>query len=52
MRVIVTYLGLWPAERRYQVKRLELIRATLSHERVIVLGDINESRRSAARCAG
>ena len=43
VRVIVTHLGLWPAERRYQVKKiLELIRATPSYERVIVLGDINE----------
>jgi endonuclease/exonuclease/phosphatase family metal-dependent hydrolase len=43
VRVIVTHLGLWPAERRYQVKKiLEMIRATPSCERVIVLGDINE----------
>jgi len=43
VRVIVTHLGLWPAERRYQVKKiLEMIRATPSYERVIVLGDINE----------
>lgn len=43
VRVIVTHLGLWPAERRYQVKKiLELVRATPSYERVIVLGDINE----------
>jgi endonuclease/exonuclease/phosphatase family metal-dependent hydrolase len=43
VRVIVTHLGLWPAERRYQVKKiLEMIRPTPSYERVIVLGDINE----------
>jgi endonuclease/exonuclease/phosphatase family metal-dependent hydrolase len=43
VRVIVTHLGLWPAERRYQVKKiLEMIRATPSYERVVVLGDINE----------
>jgi len=43
VRVIVTHLGLWPAERRYQVKKiLEMVRATPSSERVIVLGDINE----------
>jgi endonuclease/exonuclease/phosphatase family metal-dependent hydrolase len=43
VRVIVTHLGLWPAERRYQVKKiLEMIRATPNSERVIVLGDINE----------
>ena len=29
VRVIVTHLGLWPAERRYQVKKiLEMIRAS------------------------
>ncbi|MGQ0547039.1 MAG: endonuclease/exonuclease/phosphatase family protein [Betaproteobacteria bacterium] len=43
VRVIVTHLGLWPAERRYQVKKvLELLRATPPSERAIVLGDINE----------
>jgi endonuclease/exonuclease/phosphatase family metal-dependent hydrolase len=43
VRVIVTHLGLWPAERRYQVKRiLELIRTTPVCERIVVLGDINE----------
>ena len=43
LRVIVTHLGLPPAERRYQVKKLLiLIRQTPLHERVVVLGDINE----------
>ena len=43
VRVIVTHLGLWPAERRYQVKRiLKLIKDTPTCERVVVLGDINE----------
>jgi endonuclease/exonuclease/phosphatase family metal-dependent hydrolase len=43
VRVIVTHLGLWPAERRYQVKKiLSLLRETPIHERVVVLGDINE----------
>lgn len=43
VRVIVTHLGLWPAERRYQVKRiLNLIKDTPTCERVVVLGDINE----------
>ena len=43
VRVIVTHLGLWPSERRAQVKQiLELIRTTPLHERVIALGDINE----------
>jgi endonuclease/exonuclease/phosphatase family metal-dependent hydrolase len=43
LRVIVTHLGLPPAERRYQVKKLlSLIRHTPLQERVVVLGDINE----------
>lgn len=43
VRVIVTHLGLWPAERRYQVRKiLSLLRETPIHERVVVLGDINE----------
>ena len=43
VRVIVTHLGLWPAERRYQVRKiLELLRQTPVTERVVVLGDINE----------
>jgi endonuclease/exonuclease/phosphatase family metal-dependent hydrolase len=43
VRVIVTHLGLWPAERRFQVKKiLHLLRETPHCERVVVLGDINE----------
>ena len=43
VRVIVTHLGLPPAERRYQVKKLLLlIKHTPLHEPVVVLGDINE----------
>ena len=43
VRVIVTHLGLWPAERRYQVKAiLKLLKETPICERVVVLGDINE----------
>ena len=43
LRVIVTHLGLFAAERRWQVKKLlDLLRHTPAHERVIVLGDINE----------
>ena len=43
VRVIVTHLGLWPAERRYQVKQiLHLLKQTPISERVVVLGDINE----------
>ena len=43
LRVIVTHLGVPPAERRYQVRRLlALIRHTPLHEPVVVLGDINE----------
>lgn len=43
VRVIVTHLGLKPAERRYQVgKILEMIRHSPLDKRVLVLGDINE----------
>lgn len=43
VRVIVTHLGLKPAERRYQVQRLlHLIRQSPLEKRVLVLGDINE----------
>jgi len=43
LRVIVTHLGLFAAERRYQMRKiLEVIRADPAHERIIVLGDINE----------
>ena len=43
VRVIVTHLGLWPAERRFQVRKLlDVLRHTPLHERVVVLGDINE----------
>ena len=42
LRVIVTHLGLFAAERRFQVRKLlELLRHT-PHQRVVVLGDINE----------
>ncbi len=43
VRIIVTHLGLRPVERRYQVKKLlDLLKRTPMHERVMVLGDINE----------
>jgi endonuclease/exonuclease/phosphatase family metal-dependent hydrolase len=43
LRVIVTHLGLFAAERRYQVRKLlALLRETPMEERVVVLGDINE----------
>jgi endonuclease/exonuclease/phosphatase family metal-dependent hydrolase len=43
VRVIVTHLGLRPAERRFQVRKLlQLLRQTPIRERVVVLGDINE----------
>ncbi|HEY6821369.1 MAG TPA: endonuclease/exonuclease/phosphatase family protein [Burkholderiales bacterium] len=43
VRVIVTHLGLKPAERRSQVRELlRLVRHTPLRERVLVLGDINE----------
>jgi endonuclease/exonuclease/phosphatase family metal-dependent hydrolase len=41
LRVIVTHLGLFAAERRWQVRKLlEMVRDT--EERLVVLGDINE----------
>jgi len=41
LRVIVTHLGLFGAERRWQVRKLlEMVRDT--EERLVVLGDINE----------
>jgi endonuclease/exonuclease/phosphatase family metal-dependent hydrolase len=43
VRIIVTHLGLWPAERRSQVQQiLKLVKHTPLSERIIVLGDINE----------
>jgi endonuclease/exonuclease/phosphatase family metal-dependent hydrolase len=43
VRVIVTHLGLRPAERRFQVRELmKIVKQTPMHERLVVLGDINE----------
>ena len=44
VRVIVTHLGLRPAERRYQVQEAAraAARDARCYERVVVLGDINE----------
>jgi len=43
VRVIVTHLGLVPAERRFQARKLlRLLKETPATEPVIVLGDINE----------
>jgi endonuclease/exonuclease/phosphatase family metal-dependent hydrolase len=43
VHVLVTHLGLRPAERRYQVRRmLELLHDLPKNEPVVVLGDINE----------
>ena len=43
IRVFVTHLGLRPAERRYQVRRmLQLINEVPAGQGVVVLGDINE----------
>jgi endonuclease/exonuclease/phosphatase family metal-dependent hydrolase len=43
LRVIVTHLGLFASERRYQMRKLlALLRETPATEKVIVLGDINE----------
>lgn len=43
VRVIVTHLGLRPAERRFQVRRLlDLLRPVEPGQVVVALGDINE----------
>ncbi len=43
VRVIVTHLGLRPAERRFQVQRmLRVLHDVPLHQAVLVLGDINE----------
>jgi endonuclease/exonuclease/phosphatase family metal-dependent hydrolase len=43
LRVVVTHLGLPPAERRWQVKKLlTLIKHSPLEEPIVVLGDINE----------
>jgi endonuclease/exonuclease/phosphatase family metal-dependent hydrolase len=43
LRAIVTHLGLPPAERRHQVRKiLELVKHTPLEERIVVMGDINE----------
>ena len=42
LRVIVTHLGLWPAERRLQVKRLLTILDEEPSRLIVMLGDINE----------
>lgn len=42
LRVIVTHLGLLPAERRFQVRRLLRIVALSRVQPVVVVGDLNE----------
>lgn len=43
IRVFVTHLGLRPAERRFQIRRMmELLQAVPPGRSVVVLGDINE----------
>lgn len=43
LRVFVAHFGLHTGERRFQVRKLlQLLRETPEHERVVVLGDINE----------
>lgn len=42
LRVIVTHLGLLPAERRFQVKRLLQILDLSPVQPVVILGDLNE----------
>lgn len=42
LRVIVTHLGLWPLERRLQVKRLLPLLAKEPSRFILLLGDLNE----------
>ena len=42
LRVIVTHLGLWPAERRFQVKRLVEALGEGEPLPVVLMGDLNE----------
>lgn len=42
VRVIVTHLGLWPGERRFQVKRLLDVLSLEGGNLTVVMGDINE----------
>ncbi|HYX66263.1 MAG TPA: endonuclease/exonuclease/phosphatase family protein [Burkholderiales bacterium] len=42
LRVIVTHLGLFAAERRYQMRKLLALLRDSPRERIIVLGDMNE----------
>jgi endonuclease/exonuclease/phosphatase family metal-dependent hydrolase len=43
MRVFVMHLGLFPAERRFQMRKvLKILRAMPSDQPVVVLGDVNE----------
>lgn len=43
LRVLVAHFGLGWRERRFQIRKLvRLLRETPKHERVVVLGDINE----------
>jgi len=42
-RIVVTHLGLLPGERRHQIgKIVAMVRETSEHERLALLGDINE----------
>jgi endonuclease/exonuclease/phosphatase family metal-dependent hydrolase len=42
LRVIVTHLGLFAAERRYQIRKLLNLLRGDPHQRLVVLGDMNE----------
>lgn len=42
LRVIVTHLGLWPAERRFQVKRLMQAVGDDDSLPLVLMGDLNE----------
>lgn len=42
LAVMATHLGLWPAERRIQVRQLLLLQAQQSADVTLLLGDLNE----------
>ncbi len=42
LRVIATHLGLWPAERRFQVRRLLTMTKNDAADTTLMLGDFNE----------
>jgi endonuclease/exonuclease/phosphatase family metal-dependent hydrolase len=51
LRLIATHLGLRPAERRHQIRRL-LLWCTTNASFTVLLGDLNDGSYGAGRCAG